>query len=561
MRQQGNSKPVQGLLCSLTQSDDNLLKPTPTYLLHLGLIGGVRCILVERGRKVTRLTDMLDPPETYNGSEDDQMDKESSTTCENNSNSSNSCASSTSSTNNTKSNTTGEINNRHVDSSIPDPTVISLALNPNAEYLVIGSRSIWNNLSEEEIVDELEMHKTKKCVLVAKRITDMAQSYSCKQSLSVLVVRFKWNTPIACVVNNSAINKLSMTTSSYYNSASSECSDISNPLVSVTTPDSAIDTDRSSNPDSFSPSRKNSASSKMRGKSSVSENVPRRGIHPNGNVRGETVNSTRAAILEHIKNGNDLGMIPHGMVRKGSREDDISSLANTSLSQMSVEQFRCWEYMLEQNTRLLFKKELDSLSKAAFQRNHKQRKSVHFPYQDSGSKPPVMVHSISGRNVSGAILQNSKVFAAPKENSSSSDMPGFYTLSKAKSLSHLFSADNPPSMVNTSGCVRQMRDNINAKLSGNTSQSNATGKSIRPLFSGNGVAGFFGSIKMAAKKGIIGGPNAAYFGSSQRFSAPTVVSQSPSVYDTGEIQEIKSYDSIEHDGRLKKYWNDKITEL
>lgn len=43
-----------------------------------------------------------------------------------------------------------------------------------------------------------------------------------------------------------------------------------------------------------------------------------------------------------------------------TQEDAVSERSGV----LSEEQFRCWEYMLEQNTQLLFDKELDTLTKA-----------------------------------------------------------------------------------------------------------------------------------------------------------------------------------------------------
>lgn len=40
-----------------------------------------------------------------------------------------------------------------------------------------------------------------------------------------------------------------------------------------------------------------------------------------------------------------------------------------STSHLSEEQYRCWEYMLEQNTQLLFDKELDTLSRGFVRRS------------------------------------------------------------------------------------------------------------------------------------------------------------------------------------------------
>lgn len=43
---------------------------------------------------------------------------------------------------------------------------------------------------------------------------------------------------------------------------------------------------------------------------------------------------------------------------------------------LSEEQFRCWEYMLERNTQMLFDKELDTLSRGFARRSMPQRPSA-----------------------------------------------------------------------------------------------------------------------------------------------------------------------------------------
>jgi hypothetical protein len=205
--------------------------------------------------------------------------------------------------------------------------------------------------------------------------------------------------------------------------------------------------------------------------------------------------------------------------------------------------------MLEQNTRLLFKKELDTLSKAKglFQRNQKLRKSVHFPYTQQEAE-----------NANGNSLASVQTSTNTKQSSKSVN-PGFYTLSKAKSLTHLFGTEPPPAPPFPPAAA--------ATRNGNGGSVNFKPKSHFPLFT-NANAGFLESVRATkpnVRGTILGGPNAAYFGSAQRLVPPPVNNHHPTDskhFEADEIQEIKGYESlVERDSRLKKYWDNKITEL
>jgi len=490
--------------------EDQLLQAKPSFTLNVATVGEIQCILVETGKKVTRLTNLggrsdnkksTSSPSPSTELEDDDI---LSTNCDSDGVLSLSVL---------KSNKENGTMNSNSDISIPDPKVVSIPLSTSAEFLLIANQNVWNHLTEEEIVDELETHRNKKSVLIAKRITDMAQSHSCKQSLSVLLVRFKWRSSSSrgLIVDSKKLAMMSEYGPLSYSGSSDYSDDITNPLASVTTPDSAIDTDRSSGAGSLGTGSESKRSStnhqQRRHKAATTEDIP---SHPN---------------------------------------DDAVSVANTT---MSVEQFRCWEYMLEQNTRLLFKKELDTISKGVFQRNQKLRKSVHFPYtQEIPPPPPPPTASISPGIKSTIPPEKTQLLTA-----STSANPGFYTLSKARSLSQLLALDQ-------------------RRLNAGRVPLNTKPKSHFPLFT-NANAGFLESVRSSSKHStrgtILGGPNAAYFGSTQRLGPPppppasstgaSLPQKHPSYLKASdEITEIKCYDPVERETRLKKYWDNKITEL
>lgn len=361
--------------------EDHVGPGSRSFNLDLAMIGGIRCLLVESGRKVTRLTDMAEEGDSSPLNSHRNSTSSPTGSAEDSPPSSLDSQSDTSSTRSGYSGSTSSTKN-NLSGNIPDPKLFSVPLTTKAEYLVIANQSLWNHMNEEEIISEIESNKNKKSVLVAKKLTDLAQSHSCKQCLSVIIVRFKWHFSSG---NGRGMNgvserhkivsqQISDTGPLSYCSGSSEYSDMSNPLVSVTTPDSAIDSDRSSRTSSSSAVSDSVNGSTNGGGKRISKSSSTNGRPVNGtkthssNKRSFSTNgsgiTTSAAATTALKNGrNSSSHQRKNSLEDDDNDDDAVSLANTSISQMSVEQFKCWEYMLEQNTKLLFQKEMDSLSK------------------------------------------------------------------------------------------------------------------------------------------------------------------------------------------------------
>ena len=176
-RQQGNTKPMQGVLCLLSvptnsiqiENEDPLLQPTRTLTLNLAMIGNVRCILVEAGKKVKVLTESSSNKSEGTPSEEVEKTKEPAEDKA------------------IDANTQQNSPKSHSSKVIQDPITISVPLTRSTEFLVVANQNVWNYINDKELVDELDMHRHKKSVLISKRITDMAQSHSCKESLSLIL--------------------------------------------------------------------------------------------------------------------------------------------------------------------------------------------------------------------------------------------------------------------------------------------------------------------------------------------------------------------------------------
>ncbi|XP_064641510.1 PH domain leucine-rich repeat-containing protein phosphatase 2-like isoform X2 [Lineus longissimus] len=69
---------------------------------------------------------------------------------------------------------------------IPDPHVHSLTLGPDDKFIILANKQLWTHVTYQEAVVEV-MHMNNP-VLAAKKLQDLAQSYGCKENISVLVV-------------------------------------------------------------------------------------------------------------------------------------------------------------------------------------------------------------------------------------------------------------------------------------------------------------------------------------------------------------------------------------
>ncbi|XP_068084838.1 protein phosphatase PHLPP-like protein [Anabrus simplex] len=180
-----------------------------------------------------------------------------------------------------------------------------------------------------------------------------------------------------------------------------------------------------------------------------------------------------------------------------AEEEETGS--DRSGTQLSEEQFKCWEYMLEQNTQMLFDKELDTLSRG---------------FTRGGLVRPVSTTTMSepldpawSRPQSASLRQRGKALSRSSPQLAEISTP-------APFLSRHF---------------------------GSARSFNPVTRSMR-----------FGS----GRQFLNGGPNAAYFGSLQRLMPYNLEYNFSVIQERGNNQ-----DSLEQDGRMQQYWGVATTEL
>jgi len=227
-----------------------------------------------------------------------------------------------------------------------------------------------------------EIRDVSNAILAAKRLQDLAQSYGSEENLSIMVVHFG---NLACTNADQMMHELRHTIQKTKQQCWCNCCCGDGPHKQRYYMQNPPDADRSS------PSgQSDHASSDCIGRNRLLEQEKMTTLYRN--------NLTTQSVLMHENGTKKMGpAIERRSYRDSKRSNSgvlkairskLDAYSNGHLAdaeeetgsdrsgtQVSEEQFKCWEYMLEQNTQLLFDKELDTLSRG-FGRRGISRTSV-----------------------------------------------------------------------------------------------------------------------------------------------------------------------------------------
>ncbi|XP_034945281.1 protein phosphatase PHLPP-like protein isoform X2 [Chelonus insularis] len=261
-----------------------------------------------------------------------------------------------------------------------DPVTEDIILEEDDEFVIIASKKLWEVMTIQEAVREVRAEANS--VLAAKRLQDLAQAYGVEDNISVIVIRFtnfhsgdldqlmKELRHVVSKNRNQLDNDCSClccAPSSHHKSLTYCCCHANNgesylngilknimnrPEYSRPRPNRFFKNSgvvgNSSPPfrdDRSSPSGQSDQTTDSTFKSKQSIGKPWI-----GNTASRAASKNRTNV---IKNNN--------FVQKDNAHPENSG-------PMNEEQFRCWEYMLEQNTHMLFNKELDTLTRLPLKR-------------------------------------------------------------------------------------------------------------------------------------------------------------------------------------------------
>lgn len=212
---------------------------------------------------------------------------------------------------------------------VPDPDIIQTIIKEDDEFLIMGNGNFWNVIGINTAVSEVRAERNP--ILAAKRLQDLAQSYGIVDCVSVMVIRFDTGRPEV----DQLMRELRQTINTNKSVCRSDCCCYRlDPCCH-----------------SGSPTKPSSDRSSPSGQSDrpPSENVSHQHY---ASVRSHTRASDRRSCRGGVARAIRVRVDEEK--EEETRSDDRSG---------SDEQFKCWEYMLEQNTQMLFDKELDNLSK------------------------------------------------------------------------------------------------------------------------------------------------------------------------------------------------------
>ncbi|XP_066246377.1 protein phosphatase PHLPP-like protein isoform X4 [Euwallacea similis] len=375
--------------------------------------------------------------------------------------------------------------NSTINLAVSDPDMTEIFLDEHDEYMILANRNLWDVMSPENAIKEVSLQRN--VILAAKRLQDLAQSYGAEENLSIIVVKFNLVSSDVDLL----MRELRQTfRKNKYQSESTNsmcqpgccCENLNNDCFSCVDkipipPPMMVGEDRSS------PSGQSEhACSDCNSTSKLF--ISQLAKQPDNKL----FRSVTPSLFESV----EVKISPERRSYRGvakalkQRREEERNKEVDSDSALSEEQFKCWEYMLEQNTQLLFDKELNTLNRG---------------------------------------LKNNQHFRVK-------------TPTLSLSSPHLASSD---------------KNNNNSTGGSFLSKQFGSSRSFNPVMS-RSLSKSSSRLGLDKKHQLIGGPNAAYFGSLQRLMPYNLE------YDFAVMHERGLVDSVELD-RMQQYWGVATTEL
>uniref|UniRef100_A0A182IWW6 Uncharacterized protein n=1 Tax=Anopheles atroparvus TaxID=41427 RepID=A0A182IWW6_ANOAO len=419
---------------------------------------------------------------------------------------------------------------------VPDPEVQEVVLSDADEYLVLGNRKLWEVITMETVAEEIR--KEENILLAAKRVQDIAQSYGAEENLSVMIVRFNnLGTDVDFLMRElrqTIRKKPSLVPGGSVISGFCKCGcccETNNSCCHSAAAAVQFVRHPSGRSDRSSPSGQSD-------QTSGSETVRTKGATESLGV--VTAPGTMGSLVSRRPNtaylANERRSLRGGVVRAVRariEEEKEKEGMDESDSAMSEEQFKCWEYMLEQNTQLLFDKELNTISRGFVGKRSAAGTTNGGTTSDSGT-------------ISSASVASNLTKLQLKHLSTSS--PQLAQLESDSGLnSSTASGYSGTGLMTTARATPFLSKQFGSTRSFHPASSQSYFKPIQ--------------YNTARPRPINTGPNAAYFGSLQRLMPYNLE------YDMGAVPErygsngniIESstleLDTIDPDGgRMRQYW-------
>lgn len=243
---------------------------------------------------------------------------------------------------------------------LPDPECKEVVLGDQDEYLIIANKNLWEVLTPDYVA--LEVKREDNVLFSAKKLQDIAQSYGAEENLSIIVIKFNnLGTDIDFLMRELR-HTIRKKPNGNVISGFCKCGCCCETSNCCHSNNGQFIRQPSARSDRSSPSGQSD-------QASISDNQSQVTKSKDGNV--STIGSAASKSILGIDKKNTKNGIARAVRARIEEEREQES------DSMSEEQFKCWEYMLEQNTQLLFDKELNTISKAFTKRNQSNLNRKH----------------------------------------------------------------------------------------------------------------------------------------------------------------------------------------
>ncbi|XP_053596698.1 PH domain leucine-rich repeat protein phosphatase 1 [Microplitis demolitor] len=260
---------------------------------------------------------------------------------------------------------------------VPDPTTDEVILEDDDEFVLIANRKLWEVFTMQEAVREVRAEANP--VLAAKRLQDLAQAYGAEDNLSIIVIRL---TPGSGDLDQ-LMRELRHAVTKTRNHPESGCTC---PCCVPPAPHKSPApccchgnvnesfylngvlkniVNRSSGP-----GQSRQGSGRYFKNTRTNENASPPFRDDRSSPSGQSDQTTDSTFKSRQNSGRAWVGSTAARAASKNRSHDSTRKDNAvaAAAALSEEQFRCWEYMLEQNTHMLFDKELDTLSRLPLRR-------------------------------------------------------------------------------------------------------------------------------------------------------------------------------------------------
>ncbi|XP_074107682.1 PH domain leucine-rich repeat protein phosphatase isoform X2 [Cotesia typhae] len=256
---------------------------------------------------------------------------------------------------------------------VPDPVSDEVILEDDDEFVLIANRKLWEVLTMQEAVREVRAEASP--VLAAKRLQDLAQAYGAEDNLSIIVIRLTPGSGDLDQLMRELRHAVTKTRNGNLPESGCACPCCVPPVPHKSPAPCCCHGNAN---DSFYLNgvlknivNRSGGGQSQQGSGRYFKNMRSDNASPpfrddRSSPSGQSDQTTDSTFKSRQNSGR--AWVGSTAARAAKSRNESARKDNLKNAALSEEQFRCWEYMLEQNTHMLFDKELDTLTRLPLRR-------------------------------------------------------------------------------------------------------------------------------------------------------------------------------------------------